>query len=131
MSRRRLQKTFERIYGPRTPPSPGEMDAHWALIRENDGQRVLHLLMRYIPERRANRARWVGALKEARIPLRLIDGGADPVSGAHLYRYYREQVPAADAILFEEIGHYPHTEAPDRIAAAFLDFHHAIGTFRS
>ncbi|HBK90087.1 MAG TPA: alpha/beta hydrolase, partial [Parvularcula sp.] len=78
--------------------------------------------------RRANRARWVGALKAARVPLRLIDGGADPVSGAHLYHYYKEQVPNADAVLFETIGHYPHTEAPDRTLAAFLDFHRKLKT---
>ncbi len=96
--------------------------------REGGGVRILHRLLHYIPERAANRERWVGALQNTVIPLRLIDGGADPVSGAHLYYYYLEQIPNADAVLFENIGHYPHTEAPDAVASAFLDFHKAQGT---
>ncbi|MEK7266372.1 MAG: alpha/beta hydrolase, partial [Pseudomonadota bacterium] len=60
----------------------------------------------------------------ASIPLRLIDGGLDPVSGAHLYRHYKELVPNADAVLLEEIGHYPQMEAPGAVVDAFLEFHH-------
>jgi pimeloyl-ACP methyl ester carboxylesterase len=128
MSRERLKKSFDEIFGPQTKASAEELDGHWALMREGGGVSILHKLLHYIPERRANRERWVGALKRTRAPLRLIDGGADPVSGAHLYRYYREQVPNADAVLFESIGHYPHTEAPDLVAGAFLDFHRKLGT---
>lgn len=124
----KLRKSFDEIYGPQTKASDEEIAAHWSFITANGGKRVLHKLLSYIPQRRANRARWVGALQAARVPLRLIDGGADPVSGAHLYHYYKEQVPNADAVLFETIGHYPHTEAPDRVLAAFLDFHRNLKT---
>lgn len=128
LSRDRLREAFDDIFGPDTSASDGEIDAHWALIREQDGHKIFHKLMRYIPERKANRERWVGALIEARAPLRLIDGGADPVSGKHLYAYYLGTVPNADAVLFEDIGHYPQTEAPERTLEAFLEFHEKIGT---
>ncbi len=128
LTREKLRRSFDEIYGPQTKASDAEIAAHWTFITANGGKRVLHKLLSYIPQRRANRARWVGALKAARVPLRLIDGGADPVSGAHLYHYYKEQVPNADAVLFETIGHYPHTEAPDRTLAAFLDFHRKLKT---
>jgi pimeloyl-ACP methyl ester carboxylesterase len=62
--------------------------------------------------------------------LRLIDGGADPVSGAHLYHYYKEQIPNADAVLLERVGHYPQTEAPQAVVKAFLEFHARLGTTR-
>lgn len=129
MSRAQLKKSFEAIYGANTKASETEIDAHWSLIRENGGARVLHRLLRYIPERREYRARWVGALKETHVPLRLIDGGADPVSGAHLYEYFRQQIPNADAVLLHEIGHYPQTEAPEAVAKAFLEFHQCQRTF--
>jgi len=128
MTRARFRKTFDGIFGPDTKASDLEIDTHWALINENGGRRILHKLLQYIPQRRANRERWVGALRNARIPLRLIDGGADPVSGAHLYHYYKEQIPRADALLFEEIGHYPQTEAPEAVATAFLEFHQNLRT---
>ena len=129
LTRDKFRANLDAIFGPATKASDEEIDGHWALICENDGRRVLHKLLQYIPERRMMRPRWVGALKETHIPLRLIDGGMDPVSGKHLYDYYLEQIPNADAVLLADIGHYPHTEAPERVLAAFGKFHHDLGTF--
>ena len=128
LTKEKLRQTLDEVYGPATKASDAEIAAHWAMINANGGRRVLHRLLSYIPQRRANRERWVGALMSSRVPMRLIDGGADPVSGAHLYHYYKEQVPDADAVLLEDIGHYPHTEAPDRVLAAFLEFHRKLKT---
>ena len=128
MTRDKLRKAFDGIFGADTKASDEEIDGHWALFTEQDGRKVFHKLLQYIPERKANRARWVGALQQTHVPLRLIDGGADPVSGKHLYDYYLTQIPNADAVLFEDIGHYPHTEAPERVLSAFLDFHEKLGT---
>lgn len=130
MTRERLRKSFDEIFGEETKASDAEIDGHWALLRHEGGARIIHRLLRYIPERQQHRDRWVGALKESRAPLRLIDGGADPVSGAHLYHYYKEQIPNADAVLLERVGHYPQTEAPQAIVKAFLEFHARLGTTR-
>ena len=127
LTRDKLRKSFDAIFGPDTKASDTEIDGHWALFAENGGGKIFHKLMRYIPERKANRSRWVGALVDAHVPLRLIDGGVDPVSGEHLYDYYLEMIPNADAVLLEDIGHYPHTEAPDRVLNAFFPFHQGIG----
>ena len=126
MSEARLGKAFNEIFGPNTKPSDEEISGHWTLISEQSGHRILHKLLSYIPQRRENRERWVGALVDARIPMRLIDGGFDPVSGEHLYHYYKEQVPNADAILLDDIGHYPQTEAPAAVLDAFNSFHDSI-----
>ncbi|MEL6360701.1 MAG: alpha/beta hydrolase [Pseudomonadota bacterium] len=131
MSRDRLRTSFDKVFGPETKASEEEISGHWKLMKENNGLAVLHRLLRYIPERRANRPRWVKALSETTIPLRLINGGADPVSGEHLFYYYREHVPDADAVLLEDIGHYPHTEAPARVCEGFLAFHEKSRTFSS
>jgi pimeloyl-ACP methyl ester carboxylesterase len=128
MTRERFRKTFDQIFGPETKAPDEELDAHWSLITENGGARILHKLLHYIPERRINRERWVGALQNAAIPLRLIDGGADPVSGAHMYKHYKSLVPNADAVLLEKIGHYPQTEAPEAVTRAFLEFHRELRT---
>jgi pimeloyl-ACP methyl ester carboxylesterase len=128
LSRSSLRKGFDEIFGPDTKASDDEIDGHWSLLSEGNGERIFHKLLNYIPERRANRDRWVGALTDAAIPLKLIDGGVDPVSGAHLYHYYREQIPNANASLLEDIGHYPQTEDPANVARLFLEFHQKIGT---
>lgn len=131
LSRQALRNAFDEIFGPATKASDAEIDAHWALLQENKGKRVFHKLLRYIPERRAHRERWVGALRNASLPLGLIDGGADPVSGKHMFDYFKEMVPNATAHLLESIGHYPQTEDPANVARLFLDFHDNIGTPRS
>jgi pimeloyl-ACP methyl ester carboxylesterase len=128
LTRDKLRKNFDEIFGPESKASDEEIDGHWALMNERGGRRVFHKLLQYIPERKMMRARWVGALKETNIAMRLIDGGADPVSGRHLYNHYLEQVPKADAVLLDDIGHYPQTEAPARVLSAFRDFHKKLGT---
>ncbi|MEL7489190.1 MAG: alpha/beta hydrolase [Pseudomonadota bacterium] len=126
LSPSRFRKTFDEIFGPETKASDEEINGHWAMIAHNGGRSVLHKLLNYIPERIEHRERWVGALKNTVTPMRLINGGFDPVSGEHLYHYYKEQAPNADAVLLPKIGHYPHTEAPSDVLAAFTDFHATI-----
>jgi pimeloyl-ACP methyl ester carboxylesterase len=123
MSRRSFGRSFSAIFGARTQPTAAELDQFWALIRENRGERIFHRLIRYMPERRANRGRWVGVLQKTKVPLRVIDGAVDPVSGAHMVERYRELVPNPDTVLLKEIGHYPQVEDASGVLKAFLEFH--------
>jgi pimeloyl-ACP methyl ester carboxylesterase len=111
------------VFGPRTPPSPALVDELWTLLRHADGHLVVHRLIGYMAERRRQRERWVGVLQRTRIPLRVIDGALDPVSGAHMVARYREIVPDADAVELPHVGHYPHVEDPPAVVDAFLAFH--------
>lgn len=111
------------IFGPKTPPSRELIDELWTLLQHDDGARVLHLLIGYMAERRRHRERWVGALQKATIPLRVVDGPVDPVSGAHMVARYRELVPNPDTVLLPDIGHYPQVEDPAGVLRAFLAFH--------
>ena len=79
-------------------------------------------------ERRRHRERWVGALQTTVVPLRVIDGLEDPVSGAHMVARYRELVPHPDVVELDGIGHYPQVEDPQGVVRAFLAFHDRLGT---
>ncbi len=116
------------VFGPRTPPSPQLIDELWTLLRHHDGHLVVHRLIGYMAERRLHRERWVGVLQRTRVPLRVIAGGRDPVSGAHMVARYRELVPDADAVELPEIGHYPQVEDPEAVLRAFLAFHARISS---
>jgi pimeloyl-ACP methyl ester carboxylesterase len=131
MNRRAFGRSFAAIFGARTQPTAAELDDFWELIRTHDGTRIFHRLIRYMPERRAHRARWVGALQQTRVPLRVIDGADDPVSGAHMVTRYRELVPAPDTVLLEGIGHYPQVEDPRGVLRAFGEFHDRLAGRRS
>ncbi len=123
MNRRSFDRSFAAIFGANTQPSAEELAQFWELIRRDGGTRIMHKLIRYMPERIANRERWVGALQKTRVPLRLINGPDDPVSGAHMVTRYRALVPNPDVVSLPGIGHYPQTEDPAGVLKAFFEFH--------
>ncbi|WP_372866544.1 alpha/beta fold hydrolase [Pseudomonas sp.] len=125
-SRQKLAANFAQVFGPQTQPSAGELDDFWSLISHNDGPGVMHRLIRYMPERRVQRERWLAAMQQGGVPLRLIDGAVDPISGAHMLARYRELIPAPDTVLLEGIGHYPQTEAPALVLQHYLAFRQAL-----
>jgi len=120
-SYRAFARTMRRIWG-RAPLRDDEARAMWQLVTASDGLRVMPQLIGYMAERRSNRARWVGALVDATVPIRLVDGLLDPISGAHMVARYRELVPAPDVIELADVGHYPQVEAPERVLDAALPF---------
>ena len=118
------------IFGKQTPPSPQFIDGLWRLLETHDGSRVLPQLLRYMAERRKQRARWVGALQGSTLPMALVNGSADPVSGAHMVQRWRELVGEADITELPAIGHYPHVEAPEQVLAAATAFWSRHGLLR-
>jgi hypothetical protein len=48
------------VFGKYLPPHQETVDSIWALIKNNHGDRIMHKLIHYIPERIENRERWVG-----------------------------------------------------------------------
>jgi pimeloyl-ACP methyl ester carboxylesterase len=125
-SRDSLASSLRRIFGASTPPDDALVDGFWTLMRHNDGQAVMHRLIRYIPERRRQRERWLRAMQVTTLPLKLIDGCADPISGGHMVARYRDLVPRADVTELPGIGHYPQVEAPEAVLAAYLAFRESI-----
>ena len=125
-TRAKVAQSMRKIFGPMTQPDEALIDAFWQLITRNHGLSVAPKLIRYIVERREHRERWVGAMQQARIPLKLINGMADPVSGQHMAARYEELILQADVTLLENIGHYPQIEAPDAVLAAYLAFRHRV-----
>ncbi|MFI9503905.1 alpha/beta fold hydrolase [Nocardia sp. NPDC052566] len=117
-------RSLAAVFGPDTRPDADAQRQFWLLWCTRHGHRNAHKLLGYMAERRRHRERWVGALREAVVPLRLIDGVLDPVSGGHMAQRYRELIPNPDVVELP-VGHYPQLEAPKETLAAFLEFHSA------
>lgn len=124
--RNALADSFSQIFGPNTRPSESALDDFWSLINSHEGTRILHKLIAYVPQRRRLRERWVQAMQRDDVPLRVIDGEIDPISGAHMVERYRELVPHADTVLLANIGHYPQIEAPVQVLKHYLAFRERI-----
>ena len=85
-----------------------------------DAMGTLHSLP-IVNDRYTHRNRWVRAMRKTDIPMRLIDGPADPNSGRHMAQRYLEVIPNPDVVMLDDnIGHWPQIEAPDAVLAHFL-----------
>ncbi len=123
ISDNRFKKNLASIFGKNTQPTHEELDEFLHIFKFNNGRRIAHKLIRYMNERQTYRARWTGALQAIKVPFRFINGSADPVSGAHLVKRFREIVPhQTDIIELSDIGHFPHFEAPEEVLRLFFEF---------
>lgn len=115
-------KNLAAVYGPNTKPSGQELKNYWTLLNYNNGLGAAHKIMKYLKEREKMRPRWVGAMQKTRVPMRLINGPLDPVSGAHMAERYKELITGADVVLLNGVGHYPQMEDPSGVFQAFTKF---------
>ena len=122
LNERAFRRSFRAIFGAETQPDDEELSRCWALINHNEGRLNMGRLLHYIDERKRHRARWVGALTDAPMPVQFIVGIDDPVSGAHMARRYRELVPHGTVVELPGIGHYPQWEAAERVAPVVENF---------
>jgi pimeloyl-ACP methyl ester carboxylesterase len=121
LSRRLVEPTINEMFGPDTKPSRRMLDLFHEILEYNDGKRVTHKVGRFVNDRYAHRNRWVRAMRQTDIPMRLIDGPIDPNSGKHMAQRYLEIIPNPDVVMLDDnIGHWPQIEAPDAVLAAFL-----------
>ncbi|WP_404365980.1 alpha/beta fold hydrolase [Marinobacter sp.] len=119
----RFDRAMSRVFGPATKPDEQELADYWSLVNHKGGKHIFHNLITYMNDRKKHRQRWVDALRDANVPLALINGSADPVSGAHMVARYRElELPLAFLAELPDTGHYPQMEAPSSVAMHYLDF---------
>lgn len=121
LSKKSLSKSFHEIYGDKKPTEL-DIDQFYKLMEYNDGVKIVYKLMRYMTNRKENADRWKKALTDATIPLTMINGPLDPVSGRHLAIYFQQLLPNTCVTILEGVGHYPHDEAPSMVIDAYLKF---------
>jgi pimeloyl-ACP methyl ester carboxylesterase len=92
----------------------------WSATSRESGERISHLLIRYITDREREGERWTTALERTEVPLSFVWGMLDPVSGAHMAERIRERLPKAPFVALEAVAHWPPLEAPEQVAAALL-----------
>jgi pimeloyl-ACP methyl ester carboxylesterase len=121
LSKRIIEPTINEMFGPNTKPSRRMLDLFHEILEYNDGKRVTHKVGRFVNDRYAHRNRWVRAMRETAVPMRLIDGPIDPNSGKHMAQRYLEVIPNPDVVMLDDnIGHWPQIEAPDAVLEHFL-----------
>lgn len=130
ITKRKFADNLRRIFGPNTPPTPEVVDSLWQLLNHNNGLAVMHKLIDYIPQRQQHRERWVEAIIESNVPVKLINGSKDPISGQHMAQRYRQLMSNAsnanDVTELAELGHYPQLEDAEAVTTAYLQFRDSL-----
>jgi len=120
---KQFSASFSSVFGTATKPSEQALREFWEVINFNQGRHLFYNGITYILDRREHRSRWVNALQKSPVPLSLINGSADPVSGAHMIERYKELDCRLDHLKeLPKIGHYPQVEAPFNVAESYLSF---------
>lgn len=119
----RFRQSMARICA--RPWPEGELAAAWQVLASHGGRAVMPKLLGYIAERHRHRERWVGALQDAGIPIALINGLEDPISGRSIVVRWRELLPQAPVFELPGVGHYPQLEAPAELLEAWHRFNAA------
>ncbi len=99
-------------------PDDDELDAQWDLMAREDGHTLLTRTIRYIEDRRAEEARFTGAIETHSSPLAVVWGELDPVAVLPMTAKLLEARPDATLTVLDGVGHYPMIEDPDRFGAA-------------
>jgi pimeloyl-ACP methyl ester carboxylesterase len=114
-SERFFRQQFGSIFSADHPLTEEEAEDQWALICAGGGRTLGHKTIRYMEERFRHAERWHGALTNWPKPLGLAWGMLDPVATENVLNAVIELRPAADVTRFEDLGHYPQIEDPQRV----------------
>ncbi|MEY2468921.1 MAG: hypothetical protein QOF21_1619, partial [Actinomycetota bacterium] len=95
-----------------------DLAALWAFMSYNAGDRLLARTIRYIEDRRAEEARFTGAIEKHPSPLGVVWGALDPVAVYPMTDKLLEVRPDATRITLDDVGHFPMLETPERCASA-------------
>lgn len=112
------------------PPSETELDAMWALVAREDGTALMPALIRYTEERARFRRRWIGALERLDLPAFVAWGARDPVAVLPIADALAREIPGCERVTWDDLGHYPQVEDPERVASAVTGFWDRLASAR-
>ncbi len=122
LPRRAFERSIRTLFGPKTGPCPQLLQEFWELVTHNRGLAVAHRVGRFYIERLALSERLTAPLVQQVVPIRLVNGAADPNSGAHMADAYQALVPGADIQRLPGIGHWPQIEAAQAVSESAITF---------
>ena len=99
----------------------------WELLAREDGVARMPATIGYVEERRRFRERWIGALERFDAPLLVAWGRRDPVAVMAIAERIARSTKGAKLETWDDLGHWPQVEAPDRVVATVGAFWDGLG----
>lgn len=98
-----------------------DLDVTTHLAVRSGGLALLPRTIRYVEDRRAEEARFTGAIETHPSPVGVVWGELDPVAVHAMAERFVAARPGTPLTTLVGVGHYPMVEAPERFAAAVLE----------
>ena len=108
-----FKKNLRNVYYDKSKITDQELRSMWHQLEYKKGRRVIHKLSQYINERYKYWDRWIGALKETRIPTRIVWAENDPVAIPAIAELLATEIPNNELYWIENTGHFPMLESPE------------------
>ena len=106
-------RNMKNIWYDSTKVSIEELKEMWHLFLENNGRKVLPKQTQYINERYLYWNRWVGALKQTVIPIKIVWATEDPIAIKAIAQKLHDEILDSELYLLEKSGHFPMLETPE------------------
>ena len=126
LSARTFNNTMNRIFSDAHPPSETFLNSSWTLLLNNDGRKMIPIIIQYLKERWIHIQRWRAPIEQPEIPMAMINGIEDPISGLETAQFFQQLQSNSQTIFIKNSGHYPHIETPDDVLTAFFKFHQSL-----
>jgi len=113
-----LRPTFDKNF----EPIEKTLNCMAMQILENDGDKVIGQILRYLDERKEFYDRWVGTLTGFQsAPMTILWGRSDPVAHEAMADRIKLWRPVTDLYKLESVGHWPSIEVPNRVAKEIIN----------
>ena len=116
-----FSKNLRNVYYDKTQATEKEFIEIWTQLEHNNGRAVIHFLSSYMVERYTFWHRWIGALKETKIPTKIIWAKKDPVAVVAIAELLATEIPNNKLYWIENCGHFPMLESPEEWTALVLE----------
>jgi len=112
-SQRTFVRNMKNIWYDSSKITTKELKEMWLLLIAGNGRKVLPKLTQYINERSIYWHRWIGALQQTEIPVKIVWATEDPVAVKDIAIKLHEEIPTSEIRFLEKTGHYPMLENPN------------------
>ena len=113
MNRWSFEKSLRKTWGNYTDLTQKFLNEMYSLI---NGLFAVCDTIEYINQRKENQNKWVNVLvtthTNKHVPMLLINGVLDPVSGTHAADMFQQKLPSANIVRLQHVGHWPIVESP-------------------
>lgn len=97
-----------------------ELEQMWLLTQKKYGIHVIEYFSNYIEERNTFWYRWHRALRNSKIPIKMISSKNSPIALPEMIEVISNQIPGNEILWIENSGHFPMLENPEELVELIL-----------